>query len=103
MACGKAIIVLYPNPGVMYSEIYDSPVYAFCLSFLVKEGTVPALALTHRRRDYGAPVLGCQGWIVDIANDVKLFATVPYPQHYYDTGCLNEESWGMDRVTDYGS
>ena len=34
---------------------------------------------------------------------VKLFATVPDPQHHYDTGCLDEESWGMDRVTDYGS
>ena len=45
----------------------------------------------------------------DDANDevvklfVKLFATVPYPQHYYDTGCLDEESWGMDMVMDYGS
>ena len=30
-------------------------------------------------------------------------ATVPYPQHHYNTGCLDQESWGMDRVTDYGS
>ena len=34
---------------------------------------------------------------------VKLFATVPDSQHHYDTGCLDEESWGKDRVTDYGS
>ena len=38
-----------------------------------------------------------------MGDSVKLFATVPDPQHHYDTGCLDEESWGMDRVTDYGS
>ena len=32
---------------------------------------------------------------------VKLFATVPYSQHYYDTGFLDEECLGMDRVADY--
>ena len=31
---------------------------------------------------------------------VKIFAKVPYPQHYYDTGCLDEESLGIDKVTD---
>ena len=34
---------------------------------------------------------------------VKIFAKVPYLQHYYDTGCLDEESYGMDRVTEYDS
>jgi len=34
---------------------------------------------------------------------VKIFAKVPYPQHYYNTGCLDEESLGMDRVAEHGS
>jgi len=33
---------------------------------------------------------------------VRIFVTVPYPQHYYDTGCLDEESLGMNSVADYG-
>jgi len=34
---------------------------------------------------------------------VKIFAKVSYPQHYYNTGCLDEESLGMDRVAEHGS
>jgi len=34
---------------------------------------------------------------------VKIFAKVPHPQHYYNTGCLDEESLGMDRVAEHGS
>jgi len=34
---------------------------------------------------------------------VKIFAKVPYPQHYYNTECLDEESLGMDRVAEHGS
>ena len=33
---------------------------------------------------------------------VEIFAKLPHPQHYYDTGCLDKESLGMDRVTNYG-
>ena len=36
-------------------------------------------------------------------NRVNLFTTVSYPQHYYNTGCLDEESSDMDKVADYGS
>ena len=34
---------------------------------------------------------------------VKVFAKVPYLQHYYDTECLDEESQGIDRVAEHGS
>lgn len=34
---------------------------------------------------------------------VKIFAKVPYRQHYYDTGCVDEESLGMGRAADYSS
>ena len=40
--------------------------------------------------------------LVDVAC-VILFATVPYPQLYYDAGGLDEESFGMGKVADYGS
>ena len=29
---------------------------------------------------------------------VKIFAKVPYLQHYDDTGCLDEESWVLERL-----
>ena len=34
---------------------------------------------------------------------VKLFATVSYPQHYYNDGCLDENTMGMEMVVDYAS
>ena len=34
---------------------------------------------------------------------VKIFAKVPYQYYYYDTGCLDEESLGMDRVANYAT
>ena len=40
--------------------------------------------------------------LLPVAASVKIFAKVPYHQPYYDTGCLDEESLGMDRVADYG-
>lgn len=34
---------------------------------------------------------------------VKIFAKVPYGQHYYGTLCLDKEILGMDRVVEHGS
>ena len=34
--------------------------------------------------------------------NVKLFATVSYPLHY-NTGCLDEDTMGMEVVGDYAS
>ena len=34
---------------------------------------------------------------------VKIFAKVPYLQHYYDTRCLDEESYVLERVAEHGN
>ena len=37
-------------------------------------------------------------WLVS----VRIFAKVPYLQHNYDTVCLDEESYVLERVAGYG-